>query len=167
MGSKQIALLTLATMLTIEATSIDISVANPDVLQPDGSGRPNILLIVTDDQRADALGYMPATKRLFRKGGTTYAEAYSTTPLCCPSRASIMTGRYVHNHGVLRNEDAAALDHDTTLQAYLQKAGYQTALSGKFLNSWPLAEAPPFFDRWVDVLPAWSVHQGLCERRYP
>ena len=71
-----------------------------------------------------------------------------------------MTGRYVHNHGVLRNEDATALDHDPTLQAYLQKAGYQTALAGKFLNSWPIHEDPPFFDRWSMYYPRGPYTQG-------
>lgn len=116
---------------------------------------PNILVIVTDDQRA-GLSVMPATRRYFRRQGVRYAPGFVTTPVCCPSRASIMTGQYAHNHGVKANrgpeEDGAEkLDHATTLQARLQSNGYHTGLLGKFLNGWPLADNPPFFDEWVMV----------------
>lgn len=93
---------------------------------------------------------MPFARKWLRKGGTRFPNAFATTPLCCPSRATVFTGRYAHNHGVLTNEDAAALgDHRSTFQRYLQEAGYKTALFGKFLNSWPLEENPPFWDRWA------------------
>src|SRR5687768_13102208 len=65
-------------------------------------GWPNVLIIVTDDQRASAgsLAVMPKTMEWLRDGGTYYPEGVVTTPLCCPARASIMTGQYVQNHGV-------------------------------------------------------------------
>lgn len=117
-----------------------------------GSTRPNILVIVTDDQRAGTLDAMPATRRAFTTRGRTYTDAYATSPLCCPSRASIMTGRYPHNHGVERNEDAEKLDQETTLQYYLKQAGYTTGMVGKYLNSWDEASAaPPYFDRWAAI----------------
>jgi arylsulfatase A-like enzyme len=112
--------------------------------------RPNVLLIVTDDQREGTLNVMRATRRYFEARGTSYEEAYATSPLCCPSRASIMTGRYPHNHGVRRNEDAENLVHESTLQYYLQQDGYLTAIAGKYLNSWDETEDdPPYFDRWA------------------
>lgn len=110
--------------------------------------RPNILVIVTDDQRARTLSTMPATRRLFRRGGTAFRWGFATTPTCCPSRASIFTGKYVHNHGV-RWHDQPLADHTSTMQYQLQQAGYQTAIAGKFLNSWNPAENPPYFDRWA------------------
>lgn len=114
--------------------------------------RPNVLLIVTDDQRAGTLDAMPKTRRLFADAGVSFTDAYATSPLCCPSRASIMTGRYPHNHGVRRNEDAQELVQESTLQYYLQSAGYHTAMAGKYLNGWPEAEAsPPYFDRWAAI----------------
>jgi arylsulfatase A-like enzyme len=114
------------------------------------SGAPNILVILTDDQRATGtLGVMPATRQLFERQGTTFTNAFVTTPLCCPSRSSILTGRYAHNTGVHTNEDALRLDQRTTVERYLHDAGYQTAIVGKFLNSWPLDRDPPFFDRWA------------------
>ena len=112
--------------------------------------RPNILLVVTDDMRPDGLDAMPFTVRWLIRGGRTYTNAYATTPLCCPSRASIFTGRYAHNHGVLKNQDSHDLDTSTTVQAYLgSEASYRTGLVGKYLNSWSVEEDPPHFDRWA------------------
>ena len=113
--------------------------------------RPNVLVIVTDDQRADTLGVMERTRAWFADG-TRYTNAVVTTPLCCPTRASIFTGRYAHNHGVVANSERSqvtALDQRTTIQAYLDAAGYRTAIAGKYLTSWPLGTHPPHFDRWV------------------
>ncbi len=114
--------------------------------------RPNILLIVTDDQRSGTLDGMGKTKELFARSGVMFTDAYTATPLCCPSRASIMTGRYPHNHGVRHNEDAEQLAQDSTLQYYLQSSGYLTAMAGKYLNGWPESEArPPYFDKWAAI----------------
>lgn len=116
------------------------------------AARPNILLIVTDDQRAGTLNGMPRTKELFARAGVTFTDAYTSTPLCCPARASIMTGRYPHNHGVRRNEDAEQLAQESTLQYYLQSSGYLTGMAGKYLNGWPEAAAdPPYFDKWAAI----------------
>jgi arylsulfatase A-like enzyme len=112
------------------------------------SDRPNVLVIVTDDQRA-GISVMPSLHEWFVAGGTRYTQAFTPTPLCCPARASIMTGRYAHNHGVLNNQSPVSLDQDTTIQKILHDGGYQTALFGKFLNQWELTSAPPSFDRWA------------------
>lgn len=112
--------------------------------------RPNVLVVVTDDMRPDGLNAMPFTVRWLVEGGRTHTNAYATTPLCCPSRASIFTGRYAHNHGVLKNHDSHDLDTEQTVMAYLQaKTDYRTALVGKYLNSWAVDEDPPHFDRWA------------------
>ena len=111
------------------------------------AGPPNVLVILTDDQRAGTVGVMPKTHRLFSGQGRTFPRGFVTTPLCCPSRASILTGRFVHNHGV-KNNGTSALAHDTTLQRYLSEAGYQTGMIGKYLNAWRLKRRPPYFDRW-------------------
>ena len=113
------------------------------------AARPNVLIIITDDQRAtQTLDVMPATKKAFVRGGVRFKKAFATTPLCCPSRASIMTGRYAHNHGVERNAESPKLDHGTTLQRYLDDAGYATGYVGKFLNKFPVEDPPPHFDRY-------------------
>jgi arylsulfatase A-like enzyme len=121
---------------------------------------PNILLIVTDDQRDTPLWDMPATRRYFQKGGVDYTNAFVTTPLCCPSRSSIMTGRYVHNHGVHGNGLGPRLDDSTTVQRYLHRAGYRTALIGKYLNSWGTWKPPRFWDRFAYFLPWGNKYYG-------
>jgi arylsulfatase A-like enzyme len=92
---------------------------------------------------------MPETLSSFRRNGTAFTQAFATTPLCCPSRASIFTGRYAHNHGVKRNGESEALDDATTLQAYMREAGYRTALFGKYLIGSPVDRDPPHFDKWA------------------
>lgn len=109
--------------------------------------RPNVLVVVTDDQRDGGFGrVMPALKRWLEDGGTRFTRAFTAIPNCCPSRASIFTGQYPHNHGVLNNQQGYRLPQDETLQRYLKDAGYRTGLFGKYLNGWDLAEAPPHFD---------------------
>lgn len=119
--------------------------------------RPNVLVYLTDDQPAAraTLAVMPTVRRLFERGGRTYPKAYVTTPLCGPSRATIMSGRYAHNHRVTCNgpqELVMSLDQAATIQRYLSGAGYRTALVGKYLNRWPLEVDPPTFDRWSVLL---------------
>ena len=108
---------------------------------------PNILLIVTDDQRVGTLNVMDQTIQRLEAQGRTYSDAYATTPVCCPARASILTGQYSHNHGVRRNEDADKLDSESTMQFWLKQTGYHTGIFGKYLNGW--TGAPPYFDRWA------------------
>jgi arylsulfatase A-like enzyme len=115
--------------------------------RPEAAARPNLLVILTDDQRVDTMAHLPKIRRWFTDAGTTY-RGYTATPSCCPSRATIMTGRYVHNHGQ-RLQEVPALDMDTTLQAALRQDGYFTAHSGKFLNYWLPRNRPPHFDRYT------------------
>lgn len=113
--------------------------------------RPNVLLIITDDQRSDYRS-MPALKRRIVREGTQYPNAFATTPSCCPSRASIFTGQYSHNHGVISNEDAEHLVPEEMLQYHLDSAGYRTGIVGKYLNKWWKTEAhspPPYFDSYL------------------
>jgi arylsulfatase A-like enzyme len=110
---------------------------------------PNILLIVTDDQTINTLNVMPRTRRRFRLEGTQFKNAIDTTPLCCPSRASILSGRYSHNTGVKTNADAPLFNQDDSLQRYLQDTGYKTAIFGKFLNDWNLDVSPTHWDSWA------------------
>lgn len=126
-----------------------------------GTRRPNILIILTDDQPIDTLWAMPATRRLFRRQGVDFTNAYVTTPYCCPSRASISTGLYTHNHNVKRGMDKnpdALGDHTATIEYQLRsKAGYRTAFFGKYLNSWDLRKDPPHLDRWA-IFPNSAPH---------
>jgi arylsulfatase A-like enzyme len=129
------------------------TVSSGPVAEASGEPLPNVLIFMTDDQRGrGTLGVMPHVRRLFVQEGRRFPRAIATTPVCCPSRASLFTGRYAHNHGVLSNREGFALDHETTMQRYLQNAGYRTGYIGKFLNGWPLEQDPPHFDRWA-LLP--------------
>lgn len=107
--------------------------------------RPNFLIIITDDQRFDTMEYMPNTQSLIFDQGVTFSHGYITTPFCCPSRASILTGMYAHNHNVHVNEEKLKF---TTVVEDLHKNGYYTGLVGKYLNSWN-GDARPEFDYWV------------------
>jgi arylsulfatase A-like enzyme len=112
-------------------------------------GAPNVLIIVTDDQRNGTMVAMPKTLQWLGSGGVTFDQAYVTTPSCCPSRASIFSGRYVHNHGVLQQGLGSKLDHGSTMQRQLKADGYFTGMAGKFLNKWNLGTRPPYFDRYA------------------
>ena len=111
--------------------------------------QPNILVILTDDQRAaGTMDVLPQTRALFETGGTKFSQAFVTTPLCCPSRSSIFSGRYVHNHNVHDNESSQSLDTRYTIQEYLRQSGYRTGYFGKYLNGWNLLRNPMSFDDW-------------------
>lgn len=110
---------------------------------------PNVLFVVTDDQPVGTFEVMPDVRRWFIDAGTVFTQAYATTPLCCPSRASILTGRYAHNHGILSNRGGETLSLESGLPGILQRVGYRTAVSGKLFNGWPLTLDPAAFDRWA------------------
>ena len=101
---------------------------------------PNILLIVSDDQRNDSMQFMPRTQSLIFDQGITFDEAYVTTSRCCPSRSSILTGMYAHNHEVILNSDPLT---KKTMVEYLDEQGYYTGLVGKYLNSYPAGAGRP------------------------
>jgi N-acetylglucosamine-6-sulfatase len=116
---------------------------------------PNVLVIMTDDQTVESVRVMTNVKRLLRDRGATFANSFVTYALCCPSRATFLTGQYAHNHGVLGNVPPAGgyakLDHTNTLPVWLQDAGYYTAHLGKYLNGYGRAdptEIPPGYDEW-------------------
>ena len=111
--------------------------------------RPNILLIVTDDHPKQTDWAMKNTVSWLGQQGVTFANGHCTTPLCAPSRASIFSGRYAHNHGVRSNLHPHNLDQNTTVQRYLRQAGYRTGLFGKYLNTWNISDPPPHFDEWA------------------
>jgi N-acetylglucosamine-6-sulfatase len=91
---------------------------------------PKILLIIGDDQPFYTKEYTPAIVNETFAKGTTFSDAFLSTSLCCPSRASILTGLYAHNHGVLRNSDP--LTNTTFFQAIdSANLDYRTAMIGK------------------------------------
>lgn len=115
----------------------------------------NVLLIVTDDQTLESMRALPRTRQLLAAQGTTFANAFVSFPTCCPSRATILTGQYAHNHRVLGNQAPDGgyprLDHANTLPVWLQEAGYETAHVGKYLNLYAGPEVPPGWSRWFGL----------------
>lgn len=135
--------------------------------------RPNFLIIYTDDQRYDSMAYMPRTQGLIFDQGVTFNHGYISTPLCGPSRCSILTGMYAHSHNIRENQDTGF--DETTFAKYLQDDGYYTGLVGKYLNEWRVKDDPkPEFDYWraisrgesrynnpdIMVDGEWVRHQG-------
>jgi arylsulfatase A-like enzyme len=116
-----------------------------------------VLLILTDDQRWDSLWAMPNVQRLLVDRGVTFSNSFVVNPLCCPSRATFLTGNYSHTTGVYRqippHGGFDSFDDRSTLATWLHDAGYTTALIGKYLNGYQQAAAsgyvPPGWDRWM------------------
>jgi len=124
--------------------------------------RPNILLVLTDDQDADSVSQMPEVRSRLVDRGTTFNRAFATTALCCPSRASILRGQYAHNHGIWTNSYPEGgfkrfkeLGYEnSTVATWLDKAGYHTGYMGKYFNEYgtydqPTTYIPPGWDRWI------------------
>jgi N-acetylglucosamine-6-sulfatase len=119
--------------------------------------RPSVLLIVTDDQRWDTLWAMPQLQRLLVDRGVTFTNSFVSSPLCCPSRASILTGAYPHTTGVytqgLPNGGFKRFNDTTTIATELHDAGYRTGFFGKYLDSYQSdalsGYVPPGWDRWM------------------
>jgi N-acetylglucosamine-6-sulfatase len=117
--------------------------------------RPNIVVIMTDDQTVESLRVMKNVKRLLVGQGTSFDNSFASFSLCCPSRATFLTGQYAHNHGVLSNKPPYggyyALDSSNTLPVWLKSAGYETILVGKYLNDYgehDKLEIPPGWTEW-------------------
>lgn len=116
--------------------------------------RPNIIFILIDDLRWDEMDYpfvaVPSVRRLAREG-VRFRNAFVTTPLCSPGRASFLTGQYAHKHGITDNTDRSQRSHElVTFPRLLHDAGYETAFIGK----WHMGlddTARPGIDHWVSV----------------
>lgn len=124
--------------------------------------QPNILVIETDDMRQDELRWMPTTQALLASG-LQFSNSFAPNPLCCPSRASFLTGQYSHNHGVISHVDPYgfhAFDDTSTLATQLQKVGYRTALVGKYLNGYGEQPTRQGKESVTYVPPGWTQWWG-------
>ena len=130
--------------------------AAPAPREPAPPTRPNIVFVVTDDLSWNLVRFMPEVKRM-QRSGATFSRYFVTSSLCCPSRATILTGRYPHNTGVVRNTPPHGgyqaferrVEH-ATFVPHLKRAGYRTAYLGKFLNGFAAKRdrPPPHWDLW-------------------
>ena len=121
---------------------------------------PDVVVVVTDDQRWDTLWAMPGVRRELVARGASFADAFVVNPICCPSRASILTGAYSHTTGVYRQAPPFGrfewFRDGSTLATWLDDAGYTTGLFGKYLDGYQHAGltgyVPPGWDRWVGFI---------------
>jgi arylsulfatase A-like enzyme len=119
--------------------------------------RPNLLVVLVDDLRWDDVGAYghpfvstPNIDRIAREGAR-FENAFATTPLCSPSRATILTGLYPHHHGIVDNTNRSARSHELlTFPRLLHEAGYETAFLGKWHMGNDETERPGF-DTWVSM----------------
>ncbi|MGI8806189.1 MAG: sulfatase family protein [Thermoleophilaceae bacterium] len=114
--------------------------------------RPNIVVVMTDDQDAQSVRVMDAVRERLRHHGTTFKNFFATFPLCCPSRATFLTGQYAHNHGVRDNGPPDGgyerFEDSGTVAVSLARAGYRTGYIGKYLNGYHERRIPPGWGDW-------------------
>src|SRR5215211_5974706 len=122
--------------------------------------RPNFVFVVTDDLDERAMEQLGGIRVVMGTNGTTFENAYVTFSLCCPSRATMLRGQYPHNHGIIDNAlpDGGEgkfrnLGRDrSTIATWLDDAGYQTKLVGKYMNSYNDLYKPPGWDEWYAMM---------------
>lgn len=134
---------------------------------PKKTARPNIVLIQADDAIRSDMPMMPNIRKLMGTGGTQFSNYVVPYPLCGPARASLLTGQLSHNNQVLsnfRSNDGGhlrfkalngKLNQKNSLGPWMKRAGYRTALVGKYLNEYGSlnrTEIPPGWDRWAALL---------------
>lgn len=171
-GSTARRLLSLIIVVAAAVASAPLQIARPastsavDALRAGQSSRPNIVVILTDDMTPGELVAMPRTRQLIGQRGVTFAQSFAPFPLCCPSRVTMLTGQYAHNHGVLGNGPtdkyhpeggfAGFKTDGNTLATWLDRADYQTVWIGKYLNGYgeagSPARKPPGWDGWRGTL---------------
>jgi N-acetylglucosamine-6-sulfatase len=143
-----------------------------DAISPAPPPRPNVIVILTDDHRWDAFDtthsldgttpVMPEVMEELVANGVTFPNAFVSTGLCCPSRASLLKGQYAHTTNVLNNNPplggAGTFDDSSTLATWLQGQGYSTGLFGKYLNGYSSLWTPPALPY---VPPGWNEWHAL------
>jgi N-acetylglucosamine-6-sulfatase len=118
--------------------------------------QPNIILILSDDQTFETVAKMPYLKsRIPPQGGWyEFENAYINNATCCPSRATILTGQWSHNHGIEATGNAPPYDDTDTIATRLDAAGYRTGFIGKYqlgrFGGTPKEYVPPGWDEWVE-----------------
>ena len=105
------------------------------------------------------MAYMRRVTQLIGERGITFDNSIASFPLCCPARATWITGQYAHNNGVLDNTERngggyeSLVDPGKVLPVWLEARGYDTALVGKWLHDYRRLKPPPGWDRWNGLVP--------------
>jgi arylsulfatase A-like enzyme len=125
--------------------------------------QPNVIVVETDDMNQSDMQWMVQTLNLIGSQGTTFRNSYVSFPLCCPSRATFLTGQYAHNHGVRTDQRYGDLNSLNTLPVWLSNAHYRTAMVGKYVNGYGVVnprEIPPGWRQW------YALTANTDQRRY-
>jgi arylsulfatase A-like enzyme len=133
----------------------------PTLGQATAAGRPNVVVIETDDQTVESMKVMQNVNSMIGGQGATFANSLLNFSLCCPSRSTFLTGQYVHNHRVWSNQAPdggfqkfESLHANNNLAVWLHRAGYFTAMIGKYLNQYKNQPAiPPGWSEWHATAP--------------
>ena len=148
------------------ATAAVALLALPAAVGAQTAPRPNIVFIMTDDQTRESVRVMRSVERGIAAPGTTFERSFATFPLCCPSRATALTGQYSHNHGVIHNAGPYGgyqrLNHANALPVWLQSAGYRTIQLGRYLNGYGVqnnpTQIPPGWTEWHATVDPTTFH---------
>ena len=160
-SSRAVAAIALVVLLVLAGALLAGSVRAPTVAAPgNATGPPNVIVVLTDDLDVALWNELSLRNTI---GGRSFANAFVTSPLCCPSKASFLTGLYTHNHGVWATNPPmgglyAALQNDlerSTLPVWLQRAGYRTGFMGRYLVGYGWRDSPPSY-----VPPGWDTWIG-------
>ena len=153
LSTGQIAIGVVVVAAVLTGAGVYVAGLSDEGSPPRNAESANIVLIVTDDQRWDSMWAMPKVRNLLGAHGVTFTNGFASNPLCCPSRASILTGQYSHGTGVYTNFPPlggyGGFDPTTTIATVLQQQGYTTGFVGKYMNGYLGTEIPPGWDRWM------------------
>jgi arylsulfatase A-like enzyme len=128
--------------------------------------QPNVVVIMSDDARDDDLRFMPNVRHLIGDKGVRFTNMFSPQPLCCPARASFVTGEYSHNHHVWSHVypyGFRALHDQSTVPVWLQRVGYNTIFLGKYLNGYGVQKLRDGSPSLHYVPPGWTDWRGSVD----
>ena len=161
-GARRVALAVLLAALLCAAVAMASPGPSAAKKRPPKQRRPNIVMIMDDDQSVNLQQFLTKTNADIGAHGVTFDNSFVNYSLCCPSRSTLLTGQYAHNHGVRGNQlpsggFAKLLPSiGNTLPVWLQRAGYYTGHIGKFLNGYgrdaPDTLVPPGWNEWYGSL---------------
>lgn len=161
-------------LLTSSASEAGLAQSEPE--------RPNIILLMTDDLDVRSAQKLSGLQQMVPQQGFSFSNAYVSDPLCCPSRASVLRGQYVHNHGVKHHYnvtggyDAFESLESSTFATWLDEAGYRTAYVGKYFNNYDTTKVPVGWDEWYGWMgnfydpnqrQTYRINENGVETRYP
>jgi N-acetylglucosamine-6-sulfatase len=159
---RQVALIALGIALVVVIAELTVGNlgASPASAGASPQRPPNVVVLMTDDQTVEDMAVMPRTRELLGSHGVTFARSYVSYPVCCPSRATYLTGQYAHNHGVMGlyppTGGYGRFHRRHSLPVWLDHAGYATAHIGKYLNGYGTQVA-------ADVPPGWTEWHGAID----